>query len=45
MESIQAVDIRDPAIMIAQDGCQIKKPYRFGPKIVGREIMYPGINQ
>jgi hypothetical protein len=45
MESIQAVDIRDPAVMISQNGCQIEQPYGLGPKIIGREIMYPRVYQ
>ena len=45
MEAVQAVDIGNPRPTGAQQGRQAQQPIGFGPDIISREIVNPGIDE
>jgi hypothetical protein len=45
MKTIQAVDIGDLNTVMPQHGSNDEKAHGFGPEIVGREIMDPGVDE
>ena len=45
MKTVQAVEIGDFAAVHAAQGCQRQQAKGLGPEIVGRKIVYPGINK
>jgi len=45
MMSVQAVDVGNHQVVPAQDAGQNQQTQRFGPEVVGGEIMNPGVDQ
>jgi len=45
MKAIQAIDVGNRKPMGSEQGCQGEQPQRFGPEVIGSEIMNPGVNQ
>ena len=45
MKTIQAVDIGDPNTVMPQHGSDDEKTHGFGPEIIGRKIMDPGVDE
>ena len=45
MMHVQAVDKADLEAAASEISCDIEEAQRFGPKVIGRKIVYPGIDE